>query len=212
MSQQKPASVPKIKSQTFWIIVALLIVVASVVWQYNQSSRTAVPSTTPETSNKSVGTEDGNTSPDERSGNDPDDDQPLAPGFAPELRDHGSVIVSPVDSKAARSHQQSDSFLVKDQTIRDQHGKVVFRGTVDLKPTLDRIERGEANRHRNDGTTFQNREGRLPRKPAGYYKEYVHPTQGESGPGPQRMILGKDGEIWYTPDHYKTFLEIKPSG
>jgi filamentous hemagglutinin len=37
----------------------------------------------------------------------------------------------------------------------------------------------------------------------------VHPTPGENGPGPQRIIVGQDGDIWYTPDHYRTFKEIK---
>ena len=101
------------------------------------------------------------------------------------------------------------SYKVPNQSIRDLSGRVVYKGTVDLKPTLDRIERGEANRHRNDGAQFQNRENRLPRKPSGYYKEYVHPTPGENGPGPQRIIIGKQGEIWYTADHYKTFKKIK---
>jgi len=111
-------------------------------------------------------------------------------------------------AQAAGDQEDDKAFQVPNQSITNLNGKVVFRGTIDLKPTLDRIERGEANRHRNDGTTFQNREGRLPKKSSGYYKEYVHPTPGESGPGPQRIILGKEGEIWYTPDHYKTFMEI----
>ena len=50
--------------------------------------------------------------------------------------------------------------------------------TVDLGPTLDRISRGERFPHRNDGSIFRNREGRLPSKPDGYYREYVHPTPG----------------------------------
>lgn len=107
------------------------------------------------------------------------------------------------------SQSQGSGYRIEDQTIRGLDGKVVFKGTIDLKPTLDRIERGGSNRHRNDGTTFQNREGRLPRKPSGYYKEYVHPTPHEHGPGPQRVIVGRHGEIWYTPDHYKTFKRLK---
>ena len=94
------------------------------------------------------------------------------------------------------------------QTIRD-FGKVVYKGTIDLQPTLDRIARGEKNTHRNDGWTFGNRERRLPQKPSGYYTEYVHPTKGLNGPGPQRVIFGKGGDIWYTPDHYETFKKIK---
>ncbi|MEI8018925.1 MAG: ribonuclease domain-containing protein [Schlesneria sp.] len=111
----------------------------------------------------------------------------------------------------SETSEKSDTadFQIKNQTIRDLDGRVVYKGTIDLKPTLDRIARGEANRHRNDGATFENRENRLPRKPAGYYREYVNPTPGEYGPGPQRIIIGKKDEVWYTPDHYKTFKQIK---
>lgn len=118
---------------------------------------------------------------------------------------------SPKSTKTERSSPQADeaAYQVPNQTIRNLSGRVVYKGTIDLKPTLDRIERGEENRHRNDGSTFQNRENRLPRKPSGYYKEYVHPTPGENGPGPQRIIIGKEGEVWYTADHYKTFKKIK---
>ncbi len=113
-------------------------------------------------------------------------------------------------SKSETSEKSDSADLqIKNQTIRNLDGRVVYKGTIDLKPTLDRIARGEANRHQNDGTTFQNRENRLPRKPAGYYTEYVNPTPGEYGPGPQRIIIGKKDEVWYTPDHYKTFKQIK---
>ena len=111
--------------------------------------------------------------------------------------------------KTESTKPAKSSLVVENQTIRDLNGRIVFKGAIDLKPTLDRIERGEENQHRNDGTSFQNRENRLPRKPAGYYKEYVHPTKGEYGPGPQRVIIGKEGEVWYTPDHYKSFKKIK---
>lgn len=90
-----------------------------------------------------------------------------------------------------------------------------FTGTVDLKPTLDRIISGEKYPHRNDGSIFQNRpdkltgETGLPPQPLGYYKEYVHPTPNIQGPGPQRIITGERGEIYYTNDHYKTFIKIK---
>ena len=97
---------------------------------------------------------------------------------------------------------------LENQTIRD-FGRVIFKGTIDLQPTLDRIARGERNTHRNDGSTFGNRERRLPQKTQGYYTEYVHPTKGINGPGPQRVIFGKSGDIWYTPDHYETFKKIK---
>jgi len=100
-------------------------------------------------------------------------------------------------------------------SVRDIKTGESFSGTVDLKPTLDRIQSGHSYPHRNDGSTFQNRPDRdtgktgLPPKPAGYYTEYVHPTPGISGPGPQRIVVGKQGETYYTNDHYKTFIKIK---
>ena len=78
--------------------------------------------------------------------------------------------------------------------------------TFDLGRTLERIERGESLLHRNDGTVFRNREGLLPSKQDNYYKEYVHPIDGQRFPGPHRVIIGSDGEIYYTPDHYQTFF------
>ncbi|QDT16515.1 ribonuclease domain-containing protein [Alienimonas californiensis] len=81
-------------------------------------------------------------------------------------------------------------------------------GVVDLSKTLQRIARGESFPHRNDGTTFGNREGRLPRQSRGYYKEYVHPTPGVDGPGPQRLVIGAGGDVWYTPDHYDSFRSV----
>ena len=147
---------------------------------------------------------------------DPAPPAPRPPNSGP-LSDIRTKPTTPSQSrtpKAAESDRvqataDETAYLVPNQSIRDLNGRVVYKGTVDLEPTLDRIERGEANRHRNDGAQFQNRENRLPRKPSGYYKEYVHPTPGENGPGPQRIIIGKQGEVWYSADHYKTFKKIK---
>lgn len=126
---------------------------------------------------------------------------PKGPSQAKPPKQEDSARQTPTDNEV--------TYLVPNQTIRNLNNRVVFKGTVDLKPTLDRIERGESHQHRNDGAVFQNRESRLPRKPSGYYKEYVHPTPGENGPGPQRIIIGKQGEVWYTADHYKSFKKIK---
>lgn len=85
-------------------------------------------------------------------------------------------------------------------------------GTVDLGPTLERIQRGARFPHRNDGSIFRNLpvNGRclLPTKPNGYYTEFVVPTPGINGPGPQRLVVGQGGEVYYTPDHYQTFIPV----
>jgi guanyl-specific ribonuclease Sa len=98
--------------------------------------------------------------------------------------------------------------IIPGQSIRNLDGDVAYRGDVDVTATLTRIKAGKLLRFGNDGSTFQNREGRLPKNPAGYYKEYVHPTPGLSGPGPQRIVMGQDGETYYTPDHYATFRRL----
>jgi guanyl-specific ribonuclease Sa len=69
---------------------------------------------------------------------------------------------------------------------------------------------GQRNGEKRFLTPFVTRQGRLPTKPYGYYTEYVHPTPGESGPGGQRIVTGKGGETYYSPDHYRTFIPVKP--
>lgn len=100
--------------------------------------------------------------------------------------------------------------VMRDQRIHDEQGRLVFEGDVDLAPVFARIEAGDHDTHRNDGTTFANREGRLPRQPRGYYTEWVVRTDGVRGVGPQRLITGRNGDAYYTPDHYETFVRVRP--
>lgn len=100
--------------------------------------------------------------------------------------------------------------LFRNVTLKNQDGRVIYWGDIDVAPTLARIDRGDVlSQYRNDGITFQNREGRLPKKPSGHYREWVHPTPGVGGPGPQRIVTGKSGEAYYTHDHYDTFRKIR---
>ena len=99
--------------------------------------------------------------------------------------------------------------VVPNVTVRDMDGRVAWRGDVDLAPTLARIDAGERDPHRNDGGVFGNRERRLPQKPGAYYREYVVRTPGISHAGPQRLIIGKQGEVFYTSDHYASFKRIR---
>ena len=98
--------------------------------------------------------------------------------------------------------------MIDGLSLRDSSGRTIYRGQIDLAPTIERIAAGRRLRFPNDGTTFQNRENRLPRRPPGYYREWVVPTPQEPGPGPQRLITGDGGEVWYTSDHYRSFRRI----
>ncbi|MBK1646628.1 ribonuclease [Thiocapsa imhoffii] len=100
-------------------------------------------------------------------------------------------------------------FVIADVRITDRDGRLIYRGDVDLRPELARIERGERDPHRNDGSVFQNREARLPRQERGYYREYVVRTPGIDHAGPQRLVLGANGEVYYTADHYRRFTRIQ---
>ena len=102
----------------------------------------------------------------------------------------------------------ADPLVITGLSLRDSSGRTIYRGQIDLAPTIERIAAGRRLRFPNDGTTFQNRENRLPRRPPGYYREWVVPTPKEPGPGPQRLITGDAGEVWYTSDHYRSFRRL----
>lgn len=78
----------------------------------------------------------------------------------------------------------------------------------EARTTIRLIEQGGPFPYRQDGVTFQNREGRLPGQPAGYYKEYTVITPGSPDRGARRIIAGQPGELYYTDDHYDTFRRV----
>ncbi len=64
--------------------------------------------------------------------------------------------------------------------------------------------------YRQDGVEFQNRERLLPRQPRGYYHEYTVETPGSPDRGARRIITGAEGEMFYTDDHYDSFVQVIP--
>lgn len=61
---------------------------------------------------------------------------------------------------------------------------------------------------RNDGVTFENREKRLPQQKSGYYKEYTVPTPNSPDRGARRIVTGSEKEVFYTGDHYSSFVVV----
>jgi ribonuclease T1 len=59
-----------------------------------------------------------------------------------------------------------------------------------------------------DGVVFGNFERRLPIRERGYYREYTVPTPGLSHRGARRIVAGRNGELYYTSDHYRSFRRI----
>jgi guanyl-specific ribonuclease Sa len=126
---------------------------------------------------------------------------------APQAQPNRPVNIKVLDAPAA-----SERVVVENVAVQyEDHGRIVtWRGDVDLTATIDRIRRGERlEQWENDGASFGNHEKHLPPHPRGYYREWVHPTPGAPGPGPQRVISGSEGDFWYTPDHYASFIELE---
>ncbi|MFM6859834.1 MAG: ribonuclease domain-containing protein [Dolichospermum sp.] len=48
----------------------------------------------------------------------------------------------------------------------------------------------------------------MPPQPRGYYKEYTVPTPGATDRGSRRLVMGQNGEIYYSCDHYNSFQEV----
>ncbi|HUP54920.1 MAG TPA: ribonuclease domain-containing protein [Methylomirabilota bacterium] len=74
--------------------------------------------------------------------------------------------------------------------------------------TVALIESGGPFPFRQDGATFENREGLLPQRPRGHYREYTVAVANDQGRGPLRIVTGADGEWYWSADHYASFAWI----
>jgi ribonuclease T1 len=78
----------------------------------------------------------------------------------------------------------------------------------EARETIRLIRRGGPFPFEKDGSTFGNREGLLPKRPNGYYKEYTVITPGSRDRGARRIVGGREGELYYTDDHYDSFRRV----
>ncbi|MGH3972914.1 MAG: ribonuclease domain-containing protein [Pseudonocardiaceae bacterium] len=72
------------------------------------------------------------------------------------------------------------------------------------------IQQGGPFLYQQDGAVFGNREERLPKQQPGFYRKYTVPTPGESDRGPRRLVTGGTTELYYTGDHYESFVVVDP--
>ncbi|HEY3148902.1 MAG TPA: ribonuclease domain-containing protein [Dongiaceae bacterium] len=77
-----------------------------------------------------------------------------------------------------------------------------------IQDTVALLKAGGPFPYSKDGSEFSNREGRLPRQGPGYYREYTVATAGSPDRGARRIVSGRAGEIYYTRDHYQTFIRL----
>ncbi|CRD53585.1 ribonuclease domain-containing protein [Stenotrophomonas indicatrix] len=115
--------------------------------------------------------------------------RPPPPQFAPDLQGTPAA-----NAPALRSNSNSDS------------GLPGFL-PAEARKTIALIQRGGPFPHRQDGSTFGNREQQLPQRPRGYYREYTVDTPGAGNRGARRIVTGGNPpDAWYyTDDHYESF-------
>jgi guanyl-specific ribonuclease Sa len=58
---------------------------------------------------------------------------------------------------------------------------------------------------------FRNQEGLLPDRDRGYYREYTVATRGSDDRGERRLVTGAEDEVYYTADHYESFVRVDVS-
>lgn len=78
---------------------------------------------------------------------------------------------------------------------------------AEARDTIALILRGGPYPYRQDDGVFGNREGHLPRRPYGYYREYTVDTPGADHRGARRIVTdGDPPKAWYySDDHYDSF-------
>ena len=145
-----------------------------------------------------------------------------APAGAPEV-----VVPAVVPAQAARAAAAAVTTLAI-APGKDLSPKISDPGRVQLmlKIVAD-VYAGNPFPYSHDGIVFDNREGRLPAKPAGYYHEYtvlpadgspmsvtvggrtfaISPPQGHRGA--ERLIIGGGEVLYYTPNHYQDFIQLQ---
>lgn len=79
----------------------------------------------------------------------------------------------------------------------------------EAREVLDTIAQGGPYDYPQDDQVFGNREGRLPDRERGYYREYTVRTPGEDDRGARRLVVGEGGDVYYTADHYRTFRQVR---
>ena len=73
------------------------------------------------------------------------------------------------------------------------------------------IDTGGKFTYSRDGIVFNNAERILPAEQRGYYHEYTVPTPGVKTRGARRLITGSAHELYYTGDHYSSFVVVDPA-
>jgi ribonuclease T1 len=78
----------------------------------------------------------------------------------------------------------------------------------EARDTIVLIRKGGPFPYERDGVAFSNWQQILPSRERGWYREYTVRTPGERTRGARRIVAGRDGRLYYTDDHYRSFKRI----
>lgn len=78
----------------------------------------------------------------------------------------------------------------------------------EARDTIVLIRKGGPFPYDRDGVVFSNRQLILPSRERNWYSEYTVRTPGASDRGARRIVAGRDGTLYYTHDHYRSFKRI----
>ena len=94
----------------------------------------------------------------------------------------------------------------------DWEGGTIARGALprEALETLQLVVAGGPYPYRQDHGVFGNREGLLPDRPSGTYREYTVETPGSPARGARRMVIASGRDVYYTEDHYASFRFVVP--
>lgn len=111
--------------------------------------------------------------------------------------------VKPPTAPTRRGPDTPDAATFSVEFIRDADE----RATV--VEVIEAIDAGGPFRYSKDGSTWQNRERRLPKQRPGHYREYTVETPGSDDRGARRIIAGAQHELYYTNNHYSSFTQVR---
>ena len=112
-----------------------------------------------------------------------------------------------------RDHSGGNAAETSAQVPGAAESGLPVRALTSLPPEVDRTwqlvrEGGPYPHPERDGTVFGNREGELPDEHGDYYHEYTVPEPGSADRGPHRLVTGEQSEVYYTSDHYESFVVV----
>lgn len=132
--------------------------------------------------------------------------------------DRERILRNIEESRKARESSNFKQYVAKEEALIESWNKPNPAGEYKIpnyvEETIIAIENNKGNPP--DGykggkiykNTPRNGEQELPN--GVIYKEYdVHPYQKGKSRGPERIVIGNDGSIWFTEDHYQTFNRIR---